>query len=170
MEKLYDKIIPKEPDPIDNLIYYQCQVLDWTEPKHFISSKTNYVFDSFLPDAIQYFEEIEKQKSPRKKFIFVKKIFESIYNMVKFSGGGGIGADDSLEILNYALIKSKPTHIFTNCKFLDLFLGTKKYQEEELYLTQLTAACEYVQNITAEKLQCINEEQFLKKCSTFAKD
>ena len=170
MEKLYDKIIPKEPDPIDNLIYYQCQVLDWTEPKHFISSKTNYVFDSFLPDAIQYFEEIEKQKSPRKKFIYVKKIFESIYNMVKFSGGGGIGADDSLEILNYALIKSKPTHIFTNCKFLDLFLGTKKYQEEELYLTQLTAACEYVQNITAEKLQCINEEQFLKKCSTFAKD
>ena len=75
MEKLYDKIIPKEPDPIDNLIYYQCQVLDWTEPKHFISSKTNYVFDSFLPDAIHYFEEIEKQKSPRKKFIFVKKIF-----------------------------------------------------------------------------------------------
>ena len=76
MEKLYDKLVPKDPDPIDNEIFNQCKILSWLEPKNFISSKINYVFDSFLPDIIQYFKEIEKQKSPRKKLNYMSKIFK----------------------------------------------------------------------------------------------
>ena len=169
MEKLYDKLMPQDPDPIDNKIYNQCNVLSWIEPKNFIKSKTNYVFDSFLPDVIQYFEEIEKQKSPRQKIIYMTKIFQSISNMVKFSGGRDIGADDSQEILNFALIKAKPTNIYSNCKYMNLFIGDKKLKEQGMQLTQLMASCEFTQNLSSDNLYEVDEEQFFKRCSTFSK-
>ena len=152
MEKLYDKIIPKDPDPIDNKILNQCNNFDWIEPKDFIRSNINYVFDSFLPEVISYFKEIERQKSPRQKFIYMAKIFQSITNLIRFSGGKETGADDSLEILNYALIKTKPTYIYSNYLYMNLFLGDKKYKEEGFQLTQLNAACKFLENLCPDNL------------------
>ena len=166
MEKLYDKIFPKEQDPLDNKIFTQCQMLSWTEPKHYIRTKTNLVFDSFLPDVINYFKEIDIQKSPRQKLIYMNKIFMSISNVVKFSGGGKMGVDEIMPILNYAFIKAKPPHMVSNCKYMELFLGEKKNREEGLQLAQLTGICEFAQKVTADKLFGINDEQFLKRCNT----
>jgi len=169
MEKLYDKLIPQDPDPIDSKIYNQCNSLLWIEPKNFIKSKTNYVFDSFLPDVIQYFEEIEKQKSPRQKLIYMSKIFQSITNVVKFSGGREIGADDSQEILNFAFIKAKPTNMYSSCKYMNLFLGDKKYKQQGLQLTQLMASCLFIQKIGSDELYDVDDELFFKRCVTFNK-
>ena len=166
MEKLYDKIFPKEQDPLDNKIFTQCQMLSWTEPKHYIRTKTNLVFDSFLPDVINYFKEIDIQKSPRQKLIYMNKIFMSISNVVKFSGGGKMGVDEIMPILNYAFIKAKPPHMVSNCKYMELFIGEKKNREERLQLAQLTGICEFAQKVTADKLFGINDEQFLKRCNT----
>lgn len=66
MIKIYDKIFPKTYDK-DDKIFNRTIMLSWTEPKHFIQGKTNYVFDSFLPGVIEYFKSINKEKSPRKK-------------------------------------------------------------------------------------------------------
>ena len=166
MEKLYDKLFPREPDPLDNQILNQCQLLAWTEPKHYIKSKTNLVFDSFLPDVIHYFKEIETQKSPRQKLIYMNKIFQSISNVVKFSGGGQTGVDDIMPILNYAFIKAKPPHMISNCKYMELFIGEKKHKEEGNQLAQLTAICQFAENITPDKLFGMDDEQFLKRCMT----
>ena len=164
MEKLYDKLFPRKPDPLDKIILEQCQILSWTEPKHYIKSKINLVFDSFLPDVIYCFKEIDQQKSPRQKLIYMNKIFLSISNVVKFSGGGNTGVDDIMPILNYAFIKAKPPHISSNCKYMELFLGEKKNREEGNQLAQLTAICEFAASITADKLFNITSEQFNKKC------
>ena len=166
MEKLYDKIFPKEQDPLDNKIFTQCQMLSWTEPKHYIRTKTNLVFDSFLPDVINYFKEIDMQKSPRKKLIYMSKIFQSISNVVKFSGGGSIGVDDTMPILNYVFIKAKPPHIISNCKYMELFIGEKKNREEGNQLAQLKAICQFAESITPDKLIGINDEQFCRRCNT----
>ena len=170
MEKLYDKLFPREPDPLDNQIFNQCMLLSWTEPKHYIKSKTNLVFDSFLPDVINYFKEIDLQKSPRQKLIYMNKIFESISNVVKFSGGGQMGVDDIMPILNYAFIKAKPPHMNSNCKYMELFIGEKKNREEGSQLAQLTAICEFAENITSDKLFGIDEDQFCKRCDTIKKN
>ena len=165
MEKLYDKIYPSEPREEDNLIFKQCILLSWTEPKHFIRGKNNYIFDSFLPDVIGYFDKIEKEKSPRKKLENMSNIFVSLENVVKFNGENkDIGVDDQLPILNYAFIKAHPLNIFTNCKFMNLFLGSKKNKAEDNQLTQLFSICEFVQDITSEKLNDISEEMFKKNC------
>ena len=166
MEKLYDKIFPKALDPLDIAIYNQCQLLSWTEPKHYMQTKTNLVFDSFLPDVIKYFKEIDIQKSPRQKIIYMSKIFQSITNVVKFSGGGEIGIDDIMPILNYSFIKAKPSHIYSNCKYMELFIGEKKNREEGIQLVQLIATCQFAENISPDKLYGINSEQFYRRCSS----
>ena len=166
MEKLYDKLFPKEPDPQDSQILTQCELLSWTEPKHYIKTKVNLVFESFLPDVINYFKEIETQKSPRQKLIYMNKIFESISNVVKFSGGGQSGVDDIMPILNYAFIKAKPPHMSSNCKYMELFIGDKKNREEGNQLAQLTAICQFAETVTADKLYGINDEQFVRRCNT----
>ena len=165
MEKLYEKIYPLEPYTEDNVIFTQCILNSWIEPKHLIKEKNNYLFDSFLPDVINYFEKIDQEKSPRKKLEFMKNIFISIGNVVKFNGENKeLGVDDQLPILNYSFIKAHPFPIYTNCKFMDLFLGSKKYRLEGNYLAQLFTICKFIENLSASDLFDISEEQYKNNC------
>ena len=41
MEKIYEKIYPTFPQENDNIIFRNCILLSWVEPKHFISGKKN---------------------------------------------------------------------------------------------------------------------------------
>ena len=165
MEKLYDKIYPLEPYTEDNIIFTQCILNSWIEPKHLIKEKNNYLFDSFLPDVIDNFEKIDQEKSPRKKLEFMKNIFISIENVVKFNGENKeLGVDDQLPILNYAFIKAHPFPIYTNCKFMDLFLGSKRYRLEGNYLAQLITICKFIENLSAKDLFDISEEQYKNNC------
>ena len=165
MEKIYEKIYPIEPDPNDYQIFRRCVLLSWAEPKHFIAKKTNYVFDSFLPDVIQFFNNMEKEKSPRKKFIYMKKIFVAINDVLRFNGGdGAAGVDDQMPILNYAFIKARPQRISSNCKFMNLFIGKNRNRSEGSQLTQLSGICEHVVNLTEKQLNGVTEEEFKEKC------
>ena len=166
MEKLYDKIYPSEPNIEDNVIFAQCILLSWVEPKHLIKEKNNYLFDSFLPDVINYFDKIDKEKSPRKKLENMVNIFLSIGNVVKFNGENkDIGVDDQLPILNYAFIKARPFPIYTNCKYMELFIGSKKYRLEGNYLTQLFTLCKFISDLGANDLFNVSEEQFKSNCA-----
>ena len=72
MKKLYEKIYPQDPSVNDTLAFKKCVMLSWTEPKHFINKKTNYVYDSFLPDVISHFKQIHQEKTPQKKMECIK--------------------------------------------------------------------------------------------------
>ena len=165
MEKIYEKIYPFEPDPNDYQIFRRCVLLSWTEPKHFIAKKKNYVFDSFLPDVIGFFGKIDKEKSPRVKFIYMNKIFGAINDVLRFNGGDGqSGVDDQMPILNYAFIRARPEHISSNCKFMNLFIGKNRNRYEGSQLTQLSGICEHVLNLTSKELNGVSEEEFKEKC------
>jgi hypothetical protein len=165
MEKIYDKIYPFEPDEIDNKIYQNCILLSWVEPKHFLKKKNNYIFDSFLPDVFNYFDKIEKEKSPRKKLLNMSQIFVSIENVVKFNGDNkDLGVDDQMPILNYGFIKAHPMNISKNCKFMDLFLGAKRNKLEGNQLAQLQGICTFVEKIKNTDLINVNIETFTKNC------
>ena len=95
----------------------------------------------------------------------MKNIFISIENVVKFNGDNkDLGVDDQLPILNYAFIKAHPFPMFTNCKYMELFLGNKKYKIEGNYLTQLFTICKFIQDINASNLFDISEEKFQRNC------
>ena len=169
MEKIYDKIYPLEPDEMDNLIYKNCILLSWIEPKHIIERKTKYInYDNFLTDMFKYFDKIEKEKSPRKKLINLSQIFISIENFYKsnneINSYGEMRVDDQFQILCYLFIKSHPLNIYTNCKFMDLFLDAKTNKVEESQLFQSKGICEFMSNIKSIYLNKVTEEDFNKNC------
>jgi hypothetical protein len=170
MCKLYDKLYPIEPYSQDNIIFQQSIRLSWTQPKHFIRSKRSLVFGSFLSDTLSYFELIDKEKSPRKKLLNVLKIFNSIGFLLKFNGSGQVGVDDQLPILNYAFIKSQPLRIFSNAKYMELYIGDKKNKSEGSQLTQLLGICDIICNLKYTQLIGVTKEEFFEKCKEATND
>lgn len=164
MEKLYDKIFPKEPNEIDKQIFENCEKLSWVEPKHFIASKNNYVYDSFLPELTKNLILITKEKSVRKKISNTRLIFESMNNLGEFNGEGNFGIDDQMQILNYVFIKANPSKIYSNCQFMELFIGDKNEGLEGQNLVELKAICEHVANLSSIELKGINKEDFNDIC------
>ena len=166
MSKIYDKIYPIEPYEQDNKIFQQSIRLSWTEPKHFIKSKRQLVFGSFLTDVFNYFKLIDTEKSPRKKILNMIEIFNSIGFLLKFNGAGpDAGVDDQMPILNYAFVKAQPLRMFSNAKFMELYIGEKKNKFEGSQLTQLLGICDFIAKIKYSELIEVSNEEFIKKCN-----
>ena len=162
LEKIYDKIFPIFKSYKDLKLYTLCQKLAWTEPKNFLGGK-NLSIDSFLPDVIFNFLKIEEEKSPRKKLEYVKGIFVCISQIQNFNGGDGskAGVDDIINILAYAFVKAKLEMAHTNFQYLKFFV--RQSSEEDQWLTQLDVVCEFVLNITPEKLN-VTKQEFEEYC------
>ena len=163
MEKIYDKMFPTFQSNNDITLYNLCIKLSWTEPKHYIIGKNNYIFDSFLPDVIYNFLKIEEEKSPRKKLIYMKNIFECIKQVQNFNGSDGskAGVDDIINILQFAFVKAQLEMSETNIEYLKLFV--KQNSEEDHFLTQLNVVNEFIMKINHEKLK-VSKEEFDTNC------
>ena len=164
MEKLYDKLFPKDPSNEDLLVYKNSFKCSWVELKHFVKGKDDYVIENFLPDTTKYFEQIKKEKSPRKKLKCVEKIFKCINYLALLNGDVIDGTDDSLPILNFAFIKACPFMMDSNCKYMKLFLGEKKSKIEGHQLSQLTGVCMQVIEFSEKSLFGVSEEEFKANC------
>ena len=171
MTKIYDKIYPPDTDQIDNIIFSQSIKLSWTEPKNFIKQKKNFVYDSFLPDVIYYFKQIDIEKSPRKKLMNMSNVFKSITNLVDFNYGEDkidVGVDDQMPILNYSFIKAQPERIYSNCRYMDLYIGDKRSKGEGSQLSQLFGICQYIKDLKYDSLFDVTEEEFNINCNKAA--
>ena len=166
-EKLYDKIYPLFPSDNDITIYNNCLKLNWTEPKHYIKGKTNFDLDTFLPDILNDFKQIHSQKSPRKKIIYMRHIFNCIKNIGKLNGEDedNFGLDEQISILTYSFIKAQPIFIETNCNYMELFV--EKDGENDSFLTQLKVMCKLVKKINHTNLNSITREEFEKKTKEY---
>ena len=166
MSNIYDRIFPTTGPMIfaDEAIFRNTYMLSWTEPSHFIHGKNQYDFDLVLPDINRDFKLLYTERSPRKKFVHVGNIFSLINRLLVFNSEAKfIGVDDQMPLLNYVFVKTKPVGIFTNCKFLELYIGQKKNKGEDNQLSQLLSICEFVKNINAKSLFNVNDTEFDEK-------
>ena len=165
MCKIYDKIYPIEAYTDDNRIFQQTIKLSWTEPKHFMKTKRQFVFGSFLTDILTHFKLIDTEKSPKKKLLNVLEIFNKIGFLLKFNGiGQEAGVDDQMPNLNYAFIKAQPIRMYSNVKFMYLYMGEKKNKGEGSQLAQLEAICHFICKIKPSQLIGVTAEEFNLKC------
>ena len=166
MSKIYDKIYPVEPMNKDIKIFQQSIRLSWTEPKHFIQSKRELVYGSFLKDALNYFYLIDSEKSPRKKLSNMVELFNSIGFLLQFNGvGKDAGVDDQLPILNYAFVKAQPQRILSNCSFMNIYIGDKKNKIEGNQLAQMLSTCSFIADLEPSQLIGVSKEEYEKKCN-----
>ena len=169
MEKLYYKLYPKEPDIADNIIFQNCFKHYWVELENLIKEKKNYIFDNYLPDTINYFEQFAREKSPRKKLLCIGEIFNCLYNLGKFNEDNVEGADDEIPLLNYAFIKSKPIRIYSNCRYTELFMGKSKSGIEGSQLAKIFGICEQMRIISYKNLFNISESDYNRNCDLATK-
>ena len=165
MSKINYKIFPKTYDEDDKL--YKCLFkLSWIEPKHLISKKSNYFLNSFLPEVIENFKLLEKEKSPRKKILILTGIFELISKVILFNGGNQtFSLDDQMPILIYCFIKAQPFRIGSNLKFIKIYRNSLIDKGNENELEQLIALCEFVKKINYKNLYDISQEEYIKNCN-----
>ena len=169
MEQIYDKLFPKEIIKKDIEISKNCHNHIWIEFHNLVKEKKNYIFDNNLPDSINYFIQFEKEKSPRKKLLCINNLFNCIYNLAKFNGDKIKGADDEFPLLNFILIKSKPKKIYSNCKYVQLFLGKNQNNIEGNYLTKILIICENISKLSFKDLYNINESDYILNCELVSK-
>ena len=166
MSKINSKIFPKTYDD-DDKIFKNLFMLSWTEPKHFIQGKNNYIFDAFLPQVIDNFNSLDNAKSPRIKIIMIGKIFELISKIVFFNGGNtNLGVDDQMPILNYCIVKAQPNRICSNIKFIELYRNSLIEKGNDNELAQMIALCDYIKNIKYNNLIGISQEEFTSNCNS----
>ena len=171
MGKLYDKIYPIEPCEEDNKIFQQSVLLSWTQPKHFLKQKKEFVFGSFENDVLEYFKLLDSEKSPRKKLINMDGVFNSIGFLLRFNGkGDDAGVDDQMPILNYAFIKAQALRMFSNIRFMELYIGDKKSKKEGSQLTQFKGICEMIPKLKNTDLNDVSREEFTRKCNEATKE
>ena len=164
MEQLYDKVFPKDICKKDINISRNCIRLTWIQPTDMIKFRKDYILDYYLPDAIDYFQKINEEKSPRKKFLCIKEIYNCIYNLGKFNDDKIEGADDELSLLNYTFIKANPENIYNNCRYIDLFFGKDKSNLEGNRLTKMILLCDSVENFSIKNLINVTEKEYNEKC------
>ena len=165
--KIYKKLYPKQPDIMDTSLQKKFNIYSWIEPFHLIKENHNYNFELILPKIIDYFNYINIEKSPRKKIMNMNLIFESINTLLEFNQNNiNIGVDNQMPLLNYIFIKAKPKNIFTNCEFMELYIGDKIRKKEGNYLIQLKSIRDFTLNLTHNKLFNLTVEEFNKNCET----
>ena len=109
---------------------------------------------------------MDKEKSPRKKILYMNDIFTSISKVLKFNrGDDNTGVDDQIPILNYAFVKAQPIRIDSNIKLIELYIGDMGSKKEGSQLTQLIATCDFIINLNYDNLNGVTKEEFLRKCT-----
>ena len=101
----------------------------------------------------------------------MSKIFKSIMNLLEFNNGEekrDIGVDDQMPILNYSFIKAKPERMYSNCKYMDLYIGDKSCKEEGSQLSQLLGICMFVKDLNYKSLFDVSELEFNINCNKAA--
>jgi hypothetical protein len=168
--KLYDKICPINLSVSDLQLLENCCKLSWTESRHFFESidiNGNNNYDIFMNDIKQYFIEFEKEKSPRKKFLAINRIYDTINKIFKFKGESSsqIGADILTSILLYIFVRVQPKRIITDINYVKLFVddnnnnGIINYQ-----ITHLNTICAIMKEIKPNYLIGVTEQEFNQKC------
>ena len=165
LNKLYEKLYPAYPSNNDLLILRNCLQLSWIEPKHLILNAKNNNYDIFMDDIKQFFTELEKEKSPKKKFKIITDIFMTISKIIAFNGGESRpGADDNISLLLYIFVRVIPKKIYSDIEYMRLFIKDNNGTEDN-QLTQLVTVCEAMKNINYNHLFDVTEEEYRKNCN-----
>jgi len=168
MSKIYRKIYPKEENSNDLSLQKKIKVCSWIEPNNLIMKNINYNFELVLPDITRYFNLINIEKSPRKKINNMINIFSSINKLLTFQNQSLIGVDDQMPLLNYIFIKAKPKRMYSNCQFMELYMGDKIKKNEGNYLIQLKSVIDFTYNLKPDNLLNITEKEFYDNCNAAA--
>ena len=75
--------------------------------------------------------------SPYNKLNIINKLYEIIFNALKYIKGDNFSNNDILNISIYIILKAKPEKILSNIKYLDIFEDKDIFNNNIIYLNEL---------------------------------
>ena len=63
------------------------------------------------------------------------------------------------------LLKPKPLRMYSNARFMELYIGDKKNKHEGSQLTQLLGICDFISKIKYSQLIGVTNKEFIEKCN-----
>ena len=172
ISKLYDKIYPQEMYLEDIKIFQFCMKLNWIENFHLLKEK-NKNFDEFLPKINFLFKKLEKIKIPSKKCEIINEIDKIIYlNILLNDPENDINIDEKFPFFLYAIIKTKPLRIFSQIKFIDLFIDEEIKDKKGfgMLIAILNCAIKKIKNFSFSDLNNVTEKEFVENCNKIIKN
>ena len=172
MRKLYDKIYPLQPDCYDIKIFQTCVRLSWIQPHHLIKAK-GFIFDNFLKNTVEIIQKLDDEKSPIGKCELIKKVIDIINSTIVFnsSGSSGIGIDDSLPFLQYAIIKAQPNRLNSNIRYMNMYVSEElQSQNMGSIIAQLLLVVEKMKEFQYTDLIGVTEEEYVNNCNNVVKN
>ena len=170
IEKLYEKIFPKNSDFLDNKIYLNSLKLSWTEPRHFLKEEiigkniANFDFKRFISELKILMKNIEKEKVPWKKIELIYYILEIMDKCFMNKNKVSYGQDFFKNLLIYAIVKIQPSWLHSNCLYIRTFIECHKNKTGESIFEILSEACNFFEEITHKNLLGVSEMEFNEKC------
>jgi hypothetical protein len=168
LTKIYDKIYPQEMCLEDIKIFQFCMKLNWIEYFHLLN-KNNKIFDNFLPKIEFLFKNIENVKNPLKKCEIFSEINKIIYSNILFNANEkyNFDIDEKLPFFLYSIIKTKPIRIYSQIKFIDLFVDEeiKIKKGFGILIAILTCAIEKIKKFSFSDLNNVTENDFINNCN-----
>lgn len=162
MKRLYPKIFPKTPCPQDVQIMEQCNKLAWVEPKHFEKIEFIDNFDYYIEEIKKHLTNLDEWETPLKKASSFCKINDLCFKIAKHTQSiKEVAVDDTLELIIYSVIKSKPKCLYSNIKFIELFLS-KEDKKGSMAFSYSNIESAYTFILSMEKLKGVDREEFIK--------
>ena len=151
MSNIYSKIYPKEQHIYDEQILEKLEKLSWIRPEDLVGSNIKLDFDLILPDIIKYFKLMREEKSPYKKFQNLENIFTTLRNLFIFSGLEEESNALSLDVLPYYFINIRPTLVYTDCKYIELYLDKKRKNISNYLIDQMINVYNLIKDLEVKK-------------------
>ena len=161
-EKIYFKTFPKYTEVNDQNISNKINSLSWIKPEYF--NLYNFDFDLIIPIITDLFKQIEIQRSPFDKLDIISKIFEIIFNALKYIKGEKFSSEDITNICEYIIIKAKPDKIFSNLRYIEIFENKDMYYKNKIYLKGLKENIENILKLNYKSFKGMSEVEFNNKC------
>ena len=92
----------------------------------------------------------------------LQKTFQSIQNIIKFNLKElYLGTNQIIPIFVYILIKSKPKRLWSNLKYIQLYLG---YKIDQQIFFQFQVAITMIETMDHNRLINVSQEEFENNC------
>lgn len=114
--------------------------------------------------AINALKEINEKFSPIDKIKCVANSVKILQDAINFNTGkGSLGVDDCIQPLVYALLKSCPKNIISNCNYCNLYLNEELQKKGfGASLAQFNLIINIIKGMKHDELVGVTEEQFGK--------
>jgi hypothetical protein len=159
--RLYEKLYPTIASKKDTFIYKKCCRLSFIKPENYIKDK-KFINEKLLQKIEEYINGMDNKYTPVDKIKIFGKAFGIIQNFLSFtSGKADLGVDDTLPLLVFVIIKSKPKMLnsnYTFCKnYINPELDKKQYG---MLLMQIGMVIKIINDMKHTDLIGVTEEQF----------